>query len=463
MPSVDSNETPLDTIPNKRPMESPVIEPKIPWDNKLFLPDLVRPELPRFKSLEDPMILKQSSFSPSTPVTPMLAVKREGSPLKNLEKQSAISLQDRTGLKESSKVDVLSPKPAKRPKVLSPPSQLDDIHQKSEDVAQKHGSKRPETLALDDRPKDSYLNKEMFLPNNREARSSPISKVPSTMKSPSPEKASHPHRVPGTPFLEWPHNQPSPKLELEASLSDKKSKTKKAKKAKKAKNTPSKKGSNKSKQNISRPISSSPQLFGSPHILKSPPEQRMILASQTNIKESPKSEGKIDHNISPYHEKTPTTPEVKTKIFHSTPYEEDAKYVKGLTGAKKQSSKKAKKHPVSSVNVEIKEKSPLSLPEKPQLFASLPLTKLPKHDSFRSPAGIASPGVKSSTYNVAVSQSSTLNSYEYKTTEAKPVVSSKAEKKVNKKEEKKRKKDKKNKKKVIIFTYFVMLNSAVIS
>ena len=459
VPAVDKTDYPsfpfLDNVPNKRHEDNSFVDTKSPWDNKLCLPNLLRPELPRFKSIESPLSLKQSSLPYSTPTTPILPIKREGSPLKSLERKSPVSSQDKVEHKDSSHFDGLSPKPAKRAKVLSPPLQSDNVNKKSKQVTPKDVSKRPEALPLGHQSQDS--NRSVFSPRSTDSISSPVSKPQLPAKSPSLERVPDPQKVAGTPFLEWPHNQPSPKLELATSLSDKKSKAKKTKKVKKPKSTPPSKGSSKSKQNSSTPFSSSPQLFGSPHVLKSPPEQRIIIASQANTKGSPKTERKADQNFSPYREKTPTTPEIKAKSFQSTPHQEDVKYAKDLNETKKQPRKKAKKHSKASVTTEMKEKSPLSVPERPQLFASLPVTKISKHDEFRSPSSSTSPGIKSSTFNVTASLGTTLNSPEYKTPENRLGRSSKAEKKTIKKEEKKRKKDKKNKKKVDTFSVFSVI------
>ena len=338
-------------------------------------------------------------------------------------------------------MDDLSSKAAKRPKIQSPPFQTENVPENFKDAKVKDVSKRPEILqTLDDHSRDNYVNKNVFSPSSRDSLTSPINRHSSAIKSPASDKVSQPQKIASSPFLESNLNQPISKLEPTASLSDKK--LKKAKKPAKAKSASSALGSRKSKQNAA----SSPQLFGSPHILKSPPEHRSIIASQTNMKGSPKTESKMDQITSPYQEKTPTTPEIKSKILHSTPYSEDTKHMKGVKKAKKQSAKKAKRKSDTSNNVEKKEESPIAAPERPQLFASLPLTKLSKHDDFKSPASITSPTMKSPKFSVAVSHSPALSSPDLGTPDAKYSASEK--KKANKKEEKKRKKEKKNKKKV---------------
>jgi len=433
----------IDTPSNGRSMESPDVEAKAMWNDKLCLPDLVRPKLPSFDFIDSPSGMKQPSLPPSSPPMPLLPLKRSGSPLKSREKSSSNIPQDKVDAKEALKMDTLSPKPAKRPKVVSSPLQPDISFQGPKEARLKDNAKRPDSLALENPPKDIYPHKNLFSPTDRDSRLSPVAKSSSTIHSPSSEKVTYPSKAVSTPFLEWSNNQIAPPL------SDKKSKTKKPKKVKKVKNIPSKS----SKQNTSQPFSSSPQLFGSPHVLKSPPEQRVVIASQTSTKGSPRMEGKIDQAASYFHEKAPSTPEIKSKLLYSSPRQDGKKHVKGksdvklakaTTDSKKQSSKKAKKTSPAPSSAEMKEKSPLSVPERPQLFASVSLTKLSKNDSFRSPSSTLSPGM---TTNAALAQDSSLNSPGFKKPDAKSVGSSKGDKKVSKKEEKKRKKEKKNKKK----------------
>ena len=463
VPPIDAvKETLLPTIntpSNGRSMESSDVEAKARWNDKLCLPDLVRPKLPSFDFMDSPSGMKHPSLPPSMPILPL---KRAGSPLKSHEKSSSNALQEKVDAKEAPKVDMLSPKPAKRPKVLSSPLQPDVLLQSPKEARLKDNAKRPDSLALESPPKDLYPHTNLFSPTDRDSRLSPVTKPPSTIHSPSSEKITQPSKAAGTPFLEWSNNQ------IATPLSDKKPKTKKPKKVKKAKNNPSKS----SKQNISQPLSSSPQLFGSPHVLKSPPEQRVVIASQTSIKGSPKMEGKVDQAMSSFHEKAPSTPEAKSKLFYSTQHQDDIKHVKGKSDvkrakvtadSKKQSSKKAKKNATAPSSAEMKEKSPLSVPERSQLFASVSLTKLSKNDSFRSPSLASPPGVIT-TPNAAVAPDSSLNSPESKKPNAKSAGPSKGDKKISKKEEKKRKKEKKNKKRVgtfmLSFLTFSSLNTS---
>ena len=420
------------TLPRKRPAESPLMSPiepkKATYENQLFLPNLIRPEVPRLAPVDSPLL----SVSPTS--MPVLPSSKECSTPKSTGKGSPSILQERSTQSP--------PKAAKQPKILSPSYHTENMHHKSRETKVKETQKRHEILqASNDHSRVNYLNRK-FSPTNSDPLTSPINKPPATLGTPLYEKVQPAHKSVSSPLLESPTKHASQKPDVLPSIQDKK--IKKAKKVKKTKIASTTKGlKKKSKQNTGSPFLNSSQLFALPHILKSPPEQKTVIAA---VKASPASEPKQDQVMSPLRssitDRSPATPEVKIKSLHSSVHAEKEKKIKekekdktaNSKGSGKRSGIKSKKKSISTTSSDKRGKS---LQESP---------RQPTQDQFKSPDGITSPEMDSPKFSVAVSQKNTLSTPDCRLPKTKHGRAEEVDKKSSKKEEKKRKKDKKSKK-----------------
>ncbi|XP_065058790.1 transcription initiation factor TFIID subunit 3-like isoform X1 [Rhopilema esculentum] len=452
----------------KRPADSPPfspVEPKKPlMDNQLYLPSLVRPDMPSLgPSTGSPMITKQNFVPFPSPGFPTDSFS-ENSLKRVIEERRPASLWDKNSPKEKSKQELFSPEPALKQKILSPSSQSQNLksHQQSYEMKPKDrhqisiatGTSFPTAAKTDS--DDGFSSLSHVEHPGREPLTSPLNKFSSNIMSPpvSDKSPVANKKTANSPMYHTTLSQPVPRPDVVTSLEEKK--VKKAKRSKKSKEKVTPASGKKLKSQQVSSFAGSPQLFASPHILKSPPEPRATVVAHAVTKGAQKMEHKPEHLFSPVqsnNEKMHSTPEpLKSRPLHSTPVEESISVSslkkKSVDRKKKSSAEKSKKKSKSVKSKALnKDNDKSSFFERQHMVASLPLKKQTSDDEFKSPSSMKSPSLSSPRFSVAVSHASSLSSPEYRTPEAQPQERLNEFGKTSKKkgDEKKKKKDKKKK------------------